>query len=145
MVAIPHFGGAHRPAPERLPLRRPNGWLLAAAAVAATGALLPVLQNSLATSRGFDIQSADSRRVVLEGEISLMEADVARLASLNRIQRRALELGLGPASDPIFVTVAEPGPAPAKVPAEFLPRPERDLAEPEPWWRSLVSWLPFLP
>lgn len=145
MVAILHpFGGERRAPRPVLPLRRPTGWFVAAAAIAGFSALLPVLQNSLATSRGFDIQSADTRRAELDGELRLLEADVARLTSLSRIQRRANEIGLRPALDPIYVTVSEAGPAPAQVPAEFLPRPGGHVAQPDSWWRSLISWLPLV-
>jgi len=121
---------------------RPNWSIVAALALVVVTALLPVVQNSTATSRGFDIQAIRQREATLDGEISLLESDVARLTSLNRIERRALDIGMIAANNPIFVSVNEPGPAPAKLPAEYLPRPAAQQPGPDPWWKPLVSWLP---
>ncbi len=123
------------------PSLRLNRWILAAIAVVALSAMLPVLQNSAATSRGFQLQTFEAEKTKLNGQIRLLEADVAQLSSLPRVQRRASELGLEPGFDPIYVTVGEAGPVPAKIPAEYLPGPARKTDVPEPWWRSLLSWV----
>jgi hypothetical protein len=142
MAAINHpLGGARRGIP--FPAPRLNGWILASVLVAAIGAMLPVLQNSIATSRGFDSQLLDARQTSLRSEIRVLEAEVARLTSLDRIERRALVLGLVPAEEPRFVAVDVPGPAPAKIPAEHLPGVVPIQDDPAPWWRSLVNWLPL--
>jgi hypothetical protein len=136
MAAINHpLGNARRGLPLRTPSGRLNPGLLAAIAFTALAALLPVVQNSTATSRGFDIQSSQRQEAQLIGEIGL-------LTSLTRIERRAREIGLVPIPDPIFITVNEPGPAPAQLPSEYLPRPEARVVSSTPWWKSLVSWLP---
>jgi len=142
MAAINHPLGRSR----RLPLPAPSGsqgfWLYLVIGLTALSALLPVAQNSLATSTGFDTQAFQRREAELNGQISLLESDVASLTSMNRIERRAKEIGLGPVADPIYLSVTEPGPAPAKLPAEYLP-PATQVAEPlEPWWKPLFSWLP---
>ncbi len=126
------------------PIRGINGWVLAAVAGATISAMLPVLQNSTTTSRGFEVQAVQARQGRLEGEIGLIESDVARLSSLTRIQKRASEIGLVPSSSPLYITVEEAGPAPAKIPAEYLPPPQRDSSAPESWWGSLLRWLPSL-
>jgi hypothetical protein len=144
MAAINHpLGGQRRGIPVPGGIGSINWWLIGALLVASAAAMLPVIQNSSATSEGFDLQAYQAREAALRSDISLLEADVARLTSLKRIERRALEIGLVEAHDPIFVSVNEPGPAPAKLPAEFLPRPEPQRAEPDPWWKPLVNWLPF--
>ncbi len=143
MAAIHHpLGRAGRGLPLRNPVGRPNWTVVGAIALVGLCAMLPVIQNSAATSQGFDIQEIRQREARLSGEISLLESDVARLTSLTRIERRAQDIGMVTATNPIFVTVNEPGPAPAKLPAEYLPRrtPEQDA--PAPWWKPLVSWLP---
>ncbi|MGI8926027.1 MAG: hypothetical protein ACR2HN_05190 [Tepidiformaceae bacterium] len=141
----------HRPLaqpwrPLRLPrgLIRANWWVIAAIVLAGASAMLPVLQNSSATSRGFRAQSLDARRIELGGQIAQLESEVARLTSLERIERRAGELGLGPTSDPIYISIDVPGPAPAKIASEYLPGPRPSGSQPEPWWRSLLGWLPPL-
>ncbi len=135
------WGGAGRGIP--FPLPRVNGWVLASVLVLGLGAALPVLQNSIATSRGFDSQLMDARQAQLRSEIGLLEADVARLTALDRIEERATALGLGPADDPIYISVDEPGPAPANIPAEHLPGDVPSPDEPAPWWQSLVSRVPL--
>jgi hypothetical protein len=143
MAAINHPLGHGR---RGLPLPNPVGqvnWLVVGA-VALTGfaALLPVVQNSTATSTGFDIQASQREQIELQGQIGVLETDVANLTSLTRIDPRATEIGLAPVSDPIYVSVKEPGPEPAKLPAEYLPRADTRKGTPSPWWKSLTHWLP---
>lgn len=138
----------HRPLPHAghglpIPLPRINWWLMASVVVLGVGAMLPVFQNSVATSRGFDSQSLDAQQAQIQGHLLLLEAEVARLTSLDRIERRATDIGLIPAADAIYVTVAEPGPAPAKIPAEYLPGVEPERNDPASWWQSLLTWLPL--
>lgn len=141
MAAINHPLGHGR----RLPLPgRPsqiNWWVLAAILILGLGAMLPVLQNSTATSRGFDAQRIQLEQARVNGAIRDLESEVAALTSLDRIQHRAQEIGLGPGDAPIFIAVGEPGPAPAKIPSEYLPGPAPTTDEPESWWRSLFSWV----
>jgi hypothetical protein len=143
MAAINHpLGNARRGLPIPTPRGNLNLGLGAAVVLAAFCSLLPVLQNSTATSRGFDIQASERREAELRGQIGLLESEVASLTSITRIERRAREIGLLPVTDPIFLTVNEPGPAPAKLPSEYLPRTETRKGESAPFWKSLVSWLP---
>lgn len=132
----------------KAPFGRINRWVVGAVLLAAVSAALPVLQSSSATSRGFDVQALNAQRAQLEAEITLLETDVARLTSLARIERRAKEIGLVPADalgvEPVYVTVDEPGPVPAKIPAEYLPEPSVEREGLVPWWRSLLDWLPLL-
>ncbi|MGK2963984.1 MAG: hypothetical protein ACSLFM_00060 [Tepidiformaceae bacterium] len=142
--------GSRRPLPGRLPrlfprFPAPNWWVLSSVAVLGIGAMLPVIQNSAATTRGFETQALQVERARIQGDIRVLESDVATLTSLDRVRQRAAELGLGPATSPIFVEVDEAGPAPAKIPAEHLPAPTSPRGEGESWWRSLIGWLPLLP
>lgn len=138
----PPLGRARRlPLPS--PAGGPNWWLVAGVAIVGVAAMLPVLQNSTATSEGFGAQRYQAQEDQLNAQISVLESDLAQLTSLDRIQRRATELGLGPGQNPIYVTVDVPGPAPAKLPAEYLPTalPKPQVA-PAPWWEPLVAWIP---
>jgi hypothetical protein len=143
MAAINHPSGHFR---RGLPLpasnARLNFWLVVCISFAALCALLPVVQNSLATSRGFDIQASQRQESELNGQIGVLQSDVANLTSITRIERRALEIGLAPATDPIYVSVNEPGPAPAKLPSEYLPPVQTKKSSPSPFWKPLVRWLP---
>jgi cell division protein FtsL len=143
MAAINHpLGNARRGLPIPVTGVRLNLWLILAIILASVGALLPVLENSLATSSGFDLQASQRQETDINGQVSVLESEVASLTSLARIQRRATEIGLGPVQDPIYVTVNEPGPAPAKLPSEYLPRVQAKPVSPSPWWKPLVDWLP---
>lgn len=142
MAAINHPLGGSRRFPIPAPFGKPNWWVIGGAFIAGAGAMLPVLQNSAATSEGFSAQRYQAEQAQLKGEISGLEADVAQLTSLARIQRRAAELGLGPGENPVYVTVEEPGPEPAKIPAEYLPKTAPHQEAPAPWWRSFLDWLP---
>lgn len=143
MAAINHpLGGARRGLRFR-PAGSLNWWVLSGVLVVGVSAMLPVLQSSTATSEGFKTQESQAQESKLQGEISVMEAEVSQLTSLTRIQRRATEMGLGPSDNPVYVHVDEPGPAPAKIPSEYLPRTSRVSESPAPWWQSLIGWLPL--
>jgi hypothetical protein len=144
VAAINHpLGHARRGLPLPMPAFKPNWWVLGALALLGVSAMLPVLQNSAATSSGFKTQELRAEQAKLNGDIRTTEAEVAQLTSLTRIERRAGEIGLGPGTNPIFVNVDQPGPAPAKIPSEYLPAPTPSTSEPEPWWRSLFSRVPL--
>ena len=144
MAAIHHpLGHARRSAPLGLPVGQPNWWVLAAIGILGLSAMLPVLQNSAATSSGFRTQESQGEIDRMNGDIRLLESDVAGLTSLARIQQRATEIGLAPGLNPFYVTIDQPGPAPAKLPSEFLPAPTPTRSEPESWWRSLLSRVPL--
>jgi len=150
MAAINHpYGGARRPLgriPRFFPrIPAPNWWVIGAIGVLGFGAVMPVIQNSTATTRGFEIQALQAQQARLEGEIRAYEAEVATYTSLARVEQRALEMGLKPAVDPIWVEVDEAGPAPAKIPADHLPPPPPQAGEGESWWQSLFGAVPLLP
>lgn len=135
------LGGVRRGIPIPRPRIRINGWIAGGLLLAGLGAALPVLETSVATSRGFDNQALVAERIALEGEISDLEAQAANFTSLQRIERRAQSIGMVPADDPIYIQVDEPGPAPAKIPAGYLPAATPEVAKPESWWKSLIEWL----
>jgi cell division protein FtsB len=144
MATINHpVGGVRRPLGIPIPRPRINWALVAALAFLLFAAMLPVFQNSFVTSQGFDMQAAQREQARLRAEISILEADVARLTSQARIERRAQEIGMVKAQDPIHVTIQEPGPAPAKLPAAYLPVPTPEARPADPWWNSLLSWRPW--
>lgn len=120
---------------------RANRWIIAALLVFGLGAALPVIQNATATTRGFDVQRIESRQAGVRGEIAILESEVAALTSLDRIEQRARDIGLVPGDGAEYVSVAEAGPEPAKIPSEYLPGPVSNRAEPESWLRSLFSWV----
>ena len=118
-----------RPAPQAsqgrlaLPQLSASGWMLAGVLIVAASAMAAVFQNSSMTSQGFNLEELRAEADALRAELRLLEADVARLTSIERVARRARELDLFPGVNAIYVTVAEAGPAPPNIPAEYLPTP----------------------
>jgi cell division protein FtsB len=144
MVSIPHpLRGLERPSERVAGSPHTARWIVAGIAIVGLSAMLPVLQKSTQTSRGFTLQQRQAEASQLTNEIHQLEGEVARLTSQERIERRAYQIGLLPSRDAIYVDVSVPGPEPAKIPAEFLPPREPTVEDPAPWWRSLLSWLPF--
>ena len=144
MAAINHpLGQRRRGFPIPLP-GSPNWWVLGAMGIVGLSAMLPVLQSSWTTTRGFETQDLEARQAQLNGDIRALESDVANLTSLNRIERRARAIGLVPGGTPLYVEVDEAGPAPAKIPSGQLPELPRESEEPESLWRSLISRVPLL-
>ena len=97
-------------------------WVLTGVLLAFASAMLPVFQNSSVTSRGLDRQSLEAAKDALRAEMSLLEADVARLTSLERIARRAREIGLFPSGNAFYVTVTEAGTGSRKDPRGVSPQ-----------------------
>ncbi len=121
-----------------------NWWVLAGIAIVGLTALLPVIQSSMVTSEGFSMQRSQEQVANLNGQISILESEIGQMTSLGRIEQRAQEIGLQPpASDPEFIHVDVPGPAPAKIPASYLPAPATTQEHPQTWWQSLFDWLPL--
>ena len=121
--------------------------LAAGIAIVAVG-LLQVVQTSRATTASFAIQRLEQEKLELETTVRQLEADVAGLSSLTRIEQEAKRLGLGPpqASESVSVNVPWPRADLDRLPTRFLPAEgaqpgvgERD----EPWWRDLLELLPF--
>jgi len=114
-----------QPAPRTRSLSLPrlgvSGWVIAGALIVSAGALAPVVQNSLMTTQGRNIEVLQQEQKALQVEMRQLEAEIARLTSIERVARRAGEIGLVPNAAAIFVTIGEAGPEPPKIPAEHLP------------------------
>ncbi len=142
MVSIPHpLRGLGTTEPREEAASHPRRWVAAGIILVGAAAMLPVLQKSTLTSRGFTLQEHQAEHARLLSEVGILETEVARLTSHERVERRAAQIGLFPSEGAMFVHVDVPGPEPAKVPAEFLSPREPVTDDPEPWWRSLLGWL----
>ncbi len=119
-----------------------------AVAAAVIVALLQVVQTSEATTASFAIQRLEQDKMRMTAGLRQLEAEIASLSSLSRIEHEAGRLGLEPAQARASVQVnavwtsAEEG----RLPSRFVPR-ERDEAEADgqgsPWWQDLLGLLPF--
>jgi len=134
------------PAPRAL-LRQRQSWLVAAAAVAVIvgAAAFQVNQFSTATSTSYDINELNRIRAARQAENHELEAQVASLSSLARVDLDArLRLGLVPAERKLYIQVNQPSPRKQTLPTRFLPTESSgELPPQEPLWKRLLHVLPF--
>lgn len=123
-----------------LPRATHGRWLLAGAtAVLVAAALLQVNQFSRLTSTSYQINDLNAQRAARQAANHDLEAEVARLSSLARVEIEArLRLGLGPAERTLYVDVNQPAPDRQTLPTRFLP-PDRPPAA-----RGSGGWLSFI-
>ncbi len=118
--------------------------LIAVAALVIVG-LLRVVQTSQATTAGFAVQALQQDKLGLETALRQLEADVALLSSLERIEREAQRLGLAPPAEQASVRVNVAPPEASTLPTRFLPEDAEEStgSGSTSWWRSLLKPLPF--
>ncbi len=119
--------------------------LIAVAALVIVG-LLRVVQTSQATTAGFAVQVLQQEKLEVETALRQLEADVALLSSLERIEREALRLGMGPPAAQASVRVNVALPAANALPTRFAPEEGAEESADSgatSWWRILLKPLPF--
>jgi len=135
-----------RPAPRAKgrPLGMPVVLTIALVAVGLAG-LLPLLQSSQATTTGYNIRQLERQRNDWEARSHELEAEIASLAALDRIEREARErLHMQEPEDTLYLTVDVPRPESQPVPDRFLPPEKQEsVKEDQSWWQSLLDLLPF--
>ncbi len=114
-------------------VRLPGPGAIAVTTLVAAAALLPVVQNSNATTTGYDIREMERRKSDLQAAMYNAQMDIARLGSLQRIDQEArARLGMVPADRTFVVSVREPAPQQRQIPARYLPvEPAGEAAAPE--------------
>lgn len=129
--------------PREAPAWRPRRAIATACLLATAIALLQVIQSSGQATAGQRLQKLERERVVLAAQNHELEAEVAALSSLDRVERAARErLGMVPASRVDHLKVSVEPPAGPLLPRPLL-QPAQESAAPEPWWRSLLRALPW--
>jgi cell division protein FtsB len=135
-----------RPAPRAKgrPLGMPVVLTIALVAVGLAG-LLPLLQNSQAVNTDYNIRQLERQRNDWEARIHELEAEIASLASLDRIEGEARErLDMEAPEDTLYLTVDVPRPESQPVPDRFLPPEKQEsVKDDQSWWQSLLDLLPF--
>lgn len=122
--------------------------LLVAGLVVLIIALLQVVQTSEATTTSFAIQRRQQEKLELEASVRQLEAEVAALSSLSRIEQEARRLGLEPpqAQESVVVNVAWPEADQQRLPTRYAPVGEEPIEvkrEDSSWWQDLLKLLPF--
>jgi len=147
----------HRPAlplPRRLgtpfgKIRSGRLALCVALALMVGAAVLQVNQFSRVASTGYAINDLSRERAAKQAENHEIEADVARLSSLARVDIEArLRLHMEPAQQKLYIGVNQPIPSRETLPTRFLPE-ERSVTQTAPqathtpFWKRLLRHLPF--
>jgi cell division protein FtsB len=119
--------------------------LTIAIVVVGLAGLLPLLESSQATSTGYSIRQLERQRNDWEARSHELEAEIASLVSLDRIEREARErLHMEVPEHTVYITVDVASPASQPVPDRFLPPKEQEsVEENQSWWQSLLDLLPF--
>jgi cell division protein FtsL len=108
-------------------------------------ALLPLLQSSQATTTGYSIRELERQRNDWQARIHELEAEVASLASLDRIENEARDrLKMQAPEDTVYITVDLPAPESQPIPERFLPPKNQETTQGDKsWWQSLLDLLPL--
>ena len=108
-------------------------------------ALLPLLQSSQTTTTGHNIRELEQQRNDWEARIHELEAEVASLASLDRVEKEARErLHMEAPEHTVYVTVDVAIPESHPIPDRFLPAEKQETSEADQsWWQSILDLLPF--
>lgn len=114
-----------------------------AAALVIIAAALQVRQFSRMTSAGYRIDELRQERAAQQAENSQLEAEVARLSALARVDWEArTRLGMQPAARTMYLTVNNPVPDRQLLPTRFASVPDSVAAPAEaPLWRRLIAAL----
>ena len=139
----------HRPAfpAQRAPGRGSGRLVLVGTVVLVIGAaLLQVNQFSAVTGTGYEIESLRQERAAKLAENHALEAEVARLSSLARVEMEArTRLGMAPAGRVMHLQINGPVPEHQTLPTRYLAGEDAtnaDTADP-PLWKRLVDLMPF--
>ena len=130
-----------------LPSFRP--WSLRRILALAIGAVailvfLQVIQTSDATSTGYTIRRLEQERLDSAAQVHRLEAEVASLTSLERVEREARgRLGMVPAEKVLYLDVDVPPPRQELIPQRFSPSGTDEDEPGTSWWQALLNLLPF--
>jgi cell division protein FtsL len=124
-----------------------SGWLLALAVALVIGvALLQVNQFSAVTGTGYNIEELKRDLAAKQAENHDLEAEVARLSSLARVEIEArTRLQMDRPKTVQHLEINGPVPDHQTLPTRFQPPPFADddgVADP-PLWRRLMDLLPY--
>ena len=102
--------------------------------------LLPLLLSSKVIHTSGDVRQLEGVRNDWNARNQELEAEIAVLGSLDRIEKEARErLGMVPPEETIYLTVDQPAPEKQIVPLRFLLPEKRQSQDDESWWESILG------
>ncbi len=134
------------PSAPLAPAWKPRRAIAVALIAAAAIALLQVFQSGSSVHTGLSLQRLERQQADLTASVHELEAQVAALSSLDRVERAARErLGFVPAKSILYLEVATEAPGGLLGPPPSIAAPAAAASESEavPWWRDLLRATPF--
>jgi len=105
---------------------------------------LQVLQSSSVASTGETLLRLEQEKVSRTAQVHQLEAEVAALSALDRVERAARDrLGMTPARRIEYITVKTAPPSGPLLPRPVLGAELAAAPDGAPWWQSLLRALPF--
>src|SRR5262245_53353468 len=137
-LAPPHSAS---PLPQVRASWSPRRAIAVAVTLATAIAVFQVFQSSGIANTGEHMHQLETERADSSARVKNLEAEVAALSSLDRIDRAARDrLGMVPARNISYVNVAVPAPS-----GPLLPRPVAAKPTPEvsrPFWERVLKAMP---
>jgi cell division protein FtsL len=107
-------------------------------------ALLPLLLSSTLVTTNSEIRDLERVRNDWEARMQELQAEVAALGSLDRIETEARgRLGMVPPSETVYIVVDQPSPEPQLVPSRFMPPEKEQTHHDDSWWETILGILPL--
>jgi cell division protein FtsL len=141
-----HAGTAHEraaPRSEGRQLSLPSLVTICIVVIGLAG-LSPLILSSRLVSTSSDVQQLERARNNWEARLQELEAEIASLGSLARIEKEARErLGMVPPTETAYVVVDVPAPEDQLVPLRFLPPPKEEPRPNDSLWEKILGWIPL--
>src|SRR5438105_15561912 len=116
--------------------------LTIAAMVIGLAALLPLVQNSGATTTAGKITQMEQQKTADQAKLRELELNVATLGSLDRIEHEAkTRLQMETPKEVHYLAVDAPPPEQRKLPSRFLPEEQKQVQAGSSFWKSMFGWL----
>ena len=114
--------------------------VIACVVVIGLAGLLPLLLSSMVVNTNGEIRQLERVRNDWQARTQELEAEIAVLGSLDRIEKEARgRLGMVPPDETIYITVDQPAPEKQIVPLRFLLPEEHQSQGDESWWESILG------
>lgn len=134
-------GSVARPLSQPLNLRP---LLIGVVCVIGMAGLFQVMQTGDATTTGYSVRGLEQQRLTLQAQVHDLEAEVAALTSIERVEREARgRMGMTPPEQVMMLEVEAKPPTHQLVPERYLTEVEEPTPDGGSWREALLRLLPF--